>query len=337
MAGASIAAGALCLAGLTPHTSVLLAAYLLIGIGFGFGFANAPITNTAVNGLPPARAGVAGAITSTARQLGTALAGNLVTAAIPAGLGKASRPGWALVAACGELLLLGPHSAAEGTRPCSEAGRQRAMRTAARRASRGTGGNPPTRPDLGEVPRPARRPLAAPGRWRTGGPRAGGAGSVQVVPRPRRGGTSVRLTPESEPFPVRSQFDEQSEASYGRKSLSQANDLLNRSGLLQRPQQQRDVGRVIECGVRDHPPGQDSDLLMRLSLPQRHQQLDGFGRVVEGGVCGGPPGKDGDLLVRPNLSQRHEQQRDVVQSVEGGVCGDPPGKDSDLLMRPNPL
>ncbi|MEU5110899.1 MFS transporter [Streptomyces longwoodensis] len=110
LAGAFIAAGALCLVRLTPHTNVLLllAAYLLIGIGFGF--ANAPITNTAVNGLPPARAGVAGAITSTARQLGAALgialAGGLVTAATPAGLAHASRPGWALVAACGGLLLL---------------------------------------------------------------------------------------------------------------------------------------------------------------------------------------------------------------------------------------
>jgi hypothetical protein len=39
-------------AGLSRDTSVLLA-YLLIGTGFGF--ANAPITNTAVSGLPPAR------------------------------------------------------------------------------------------------------------------------------------------------------------------------------------------------------------------------------------------------------------------------------------------
>lgn len=59
--------------GLDQHTSVflLLSAYLLIGVGFGF--ANAPITNTAVSGLPASRAGVAGAITSTARQLGSAL------------------------------------------------------------------------------------------------------------------------------------------------------------------------------------------------------------------------------------------------------------------------
>ncbi|POX45886.1 MFS transporter [Streptomyces sp. Ru72] len=114
LAGGFIIAGALCLVGIDRHTSValLLFAYLLIGIGFGF--ANAPITNTAVSGLPPARAGVAGAITSTARQLGAALgialAGGLVAHADPAGLAQASRPGWLLVASCGLLLLLTAHA-----------------------------------------------------------------------------------------------------------------------------------------------------------------------------------------------------------------------------------
>ncbi|MET8452177.1 MFS transporter [Streptomyces sp. NPDC005209] len=110
LAGGFITAGGLCLIGLDRHTGVplLLFAYFLIGIGFGF--ANAPITNTAVSGLPPARAGVAGAITSTARQLGSALgiaiAGGLVAHTGPAGLAQASRPGWFLVATCGLLLLL---------------------------------------------------------------------------------------------------------------------------------------------------------------------------------------------------------------------------------------
>ncbi|MDX2679386.1 MFS transporter [Streptomyces sp. NY05-11A] len=113
LAGGFITAGGLCMVRLTAHTSVLLllAAYALIGIGFGF--ANAPITNTAVNGLPLARAGVAGAITSTARQLGSALgialAGGLVMAASPTELAHASRPGWILVAACGALLFVVAH------------------------------------------------------------------------------------------------------------------------------------------------------------------------------------------------------------------------------------
>ncbi|MCS0639162.1 MFS transporter [Streptomyces sp. LP05-1] len=110
LAGGFLTAGGLCLVGLDTDTGVplLLLAHGLIGIGFGF--ANAPLTNTAVSGLPPARAGVAGAITSTARQvgaaLGTAIAGALVAGTAPEALAHASRPGWYLVAACGLLLLL---------------------------------------------------------------------------------------------------------------------------------------------------------------------------------------------------------------------------------------
>jgi MFS family permease len=115
LAGGFITVGGLCLVGLDQHTSVflLLSAYVLIGVGFGF--ANAPITNTAVGGLPATRAGVAGAITSTARQLGSALgiaiAGGLVAGTAPTGLAHASRPGWILVATCGLFLLLVAHAA----------------------------------------------------------------------------------------------------------------------------------------------------------------------------------------------------------------------------------
>ncbi|SNR25562.1 MFS transporter [Actinoplanes regularis] len=110
LAGASIAAGGVLLVGLGDRTAmaVLLVAYLFAGIGVGF--ANAPITNTAVSGLPPARSGVAGGIASTARQvgaaLGIALAGGLVAEPAVGGLAVATRPGWALVASCGGLLLL---------------------------------------------------------------------------------------------------------------------------------------------------------------------------------------------------------------------------------------
>ncbi|MEU5116653.1 MFS transporter [Streptomyces longwoodensis] len=150
LGGASITAGALCLVGLTPHTSVLLllAAYLLIGIGFGF--ANAPITNTAVNGLPTARADVAGAITSTARQLGAALGIALVTATTPAGLAAPAGPWSPPAADCSsswpaQRHRRDPRRAPPPRRrssppdppglmsPCSKAGRQRAMRTAGRR------------------------------------------------------------------------------------------------------------------------------------------------------------------------------------------------------------
>jgi EmrB/QacA subfamily drug resistance transporter len=108
LAGAFTTAGGVCLINLDQDTSVplLLLAHLLIGIGFGF--ANAPLTNTAVSGLPPSRAGVAGAVTSTARQVGAAIgiavAGGLVAGAGPNSLAAASRPGWLLVAACGLFL-----------------------------------------------------------------------------------------------------------------------------------------------------------------------------------------------------------------------------------------
>ncbi|MER6618006.1 MFS transporter [Streptomyces xantholiticus] len=114
LAGAFTTLGALCLVRLDQRTSVslLLPAYSLIGIGFGF--ANAPITNTAVSGLPPTRAGVAGGITSTARQfgsaLGIALAGGLVADSSPTELAHASRPGWILVASCGLFMFLVAHA-----------------------------------------------------------------------------------------------------------------------------------------------------------------------------------------------------------------------------------
>jgi MFS family permease len=58
---------------ITPATALptLIGAYLILGIGMGL--ANAPITNAAVSAMPPAQAGVAGATTSTARQIGTSL------------------------------------------------------------------------------------------------------------------------------------------------------------------------------------------------------------------------------------------------------------------------
>ncbi|MEV0130611.1 DHA2 family efflux MFS transporter permease subunit [Dactylosporangium sp. NPDC050688] len=106
VAGASTVAGGLCLTPLHDRTA-LPVAYLLLGVGVGF--ANAPITNTAVAGLPADRAGVAGGITSTARQfgaaLGVAVAGGLVAGTGAGGLAGASRAGWVVVAGCGVLLL----------------------------------------------------------------------------------------------------------------------------------------------------------------------------------------------------------------------------------------
>lgn len=130
VAGVSLAAGGgllLVLADGAGGLFPLLGCYLLVGVGVGF--ANAPITDTAVNGLPPERAGVAGGTASTARQVGTAigvaLGGGLVANAGPAGFAAASRPGWAVVALCGAALLVTAWTA-RGTRV---AGTPRAPRT----------------------------------------------------------------------------------------------------------------------------------------------------------------------------------------------------------------
>ncbi|MGW5780531.1 MFS transporter [Streptomyces sp. NPDC003863] len=119
LAGGFTTAGGLCLVGLDGDTGVPLILFAFLLIGIGFGFANAPLTNTAVSGLPPSRAGVAGAVTSTSRQVGVAVgiavAGGLVAGAGPAGLAAATRPGWLIVAACGLFLLV----AARAARPKS--------------------------------------------------------------------------------------------------------------------------------------------------------------------------------------------------------------------------
>lgn len=88
VAGAAIACGALALTGLAADTPlpVLVAAYAVFGVGLGS--INAPITNTAVSGMPRLQAGLAAAVASTSRQvgasLGVALAGSLAGGGIEA-------------------------------------------------------------------------------------------------------------------------------------------------------------------------------------------------------------------------------------------------------------
>ncbi|MGW6413678.1 MFS transporter [Streptomyces sp. NPDC055055] len=124
LAGGFVTAGGLCLVGLDRDTGVPLLLLALLLIGVGFGFANAPLTCTAVSGLPSSRAGVAGAITSTARQVGAAVgiavAGGLLAGTAPAGLPAATRPGWLLVSACGLFLLVAARAA--GPRPTGTTG-----------------------------------------------------------------------------------------------------------------------------------------------------------------------------------------------------------------------
>ncbi|MFJ3862446.1 MFS transporter [Streptomyces nigra] len=115
IAGASMTASGVLFAAFEAESSnaTLVLGYILFGLGFGF--VNAPITNTAVSGMPRAQAGVAAAVASTSRQLGQALGVAVIGAALASGIGTAAyrtafvtaaRPAWWIVAACGALVLL---------------------------------------------------------------------------------------------------------------------------------------------------------------------------------------------------------------------------------------
>ena len=115
-AGIAITISAVTLTRLTAHTSPvsLVVSYLLFGLGFGL--VNAPITNTAMAGMPRAQAGVAAAVASTSRQvgssLGVAVIGSVVVSAmtgpIKTSFVPASHAGWWVIAGCGlSVLTLG--------------------------------------------------------------------------------------------------------------------------------------------------------------------------------------------------------------------------------------
>ena len=113
-AGVMMTAGALLLSNATAATSVgwLFLAY--VAFGAGNGMVNPPISNTAVSGMPRAQAGVAAAVASTSRQvgssLGVALAGSAVTTALHGslrtGFVHASHAGWLITAGFGVLVLV---------------------------------------------------------------------------------------------------------------------------------------------------------------------------------------------------------------------------------------
>jgi MFS family permease len=112
--GACCVIGCAALIGMTPATEYprLLAGYVFFGLGFGL--VNAPVTDTAVSGMPRAQAGVAAAIASTSRQvgqtLGVAVVGAVATSgaagSLRAGFTSASHPAWWVVTACSGLVLL---------------------------------------------------------------------------------------------------------------------------------------------------------------------------------------------------------------------------------------
>ncbi|MGH3206520.1 MAG: MFS transporter [Trebonia sp.] len=80
----------------------LLASYVLLGLGCGL--VNAPISNTAVSGMPNSQAGVAASVASASRQtgnaLGVAITGSIVAGVPASGLASASHAAWAVLAGC---------------------------------------------------------------------------------------------------------------------------------------------------------------------------------------------------------------------------------------------
>ncbi|MGW1166334.1 DHA2 family efflux MFS transporter permease subunit [Streptomyces sp. NPDC002550] len=105
LAGAGIAASGVLAVAVTrsahPPGILLYVTYALFGLGFGF--VNAPITYTAVSGMPRARAGVAAAVAATSRQVGSSLGIAVIGAAVASG----ARPtAWWIIAGCGAAILV---------------------------------------------------------------------------------------------------------------------------------------------------------------------------------------------------------------------------------------
>jgi EmrB/QacA subfamily drug resistance transporter len=115
LAGIAMAAGSLLLTSLSPATSLvrLFLAYVVFGVGFGV--VNAPITSTAISGMPAHEAGVAAAIASTSRQigqtLGVGIVGSMAVAKLAGGrvsrsFADATHTGWWILSVCGALVLV---------------------------------------------------------------------------------------------------------------------------------------------------------------------------------------------------------------------------------------
>ncbi|MEU6397702.1 MFS transporter [Streptomyces cinnamoneus] len=112
IAGVAMAASGLLFALFEAETSnpLLFTGYVLFGLGFGM--VNAPITNTAVSGMPRSQAGVAAAIASTSRQtggtLGVAVIGSVLAAGLAGGqdFSGAAQPAWWIITLCGLLVLV---------------------------------------------------------------------------------------------------------------------------------------------------------------------------------------------------------------------------------------
>ena len=136
IAGIFLTASGVMLTSLSNTTPIwyLLVTYVVFGLGFAM--VNAPITNTAVSGMPRAQAGVAAAIASTSRQVGSTLGVAIIGSAVVTGInGKfetsfasASHVGWWIIVGCGlGVLILGLISTGQRGRDSAAAVRAELM------------------------------------------------------------------------------------------------------------------------------------------------------------------------------------------------------------------
>lgn len=117
LAGSGLTAGGLMLLNLGASTSLAWVILSYVVFAIGFGMVNAPITNSAVSGMPTSRAGVAAALASTSRQVGSTIGIAVIGSVLNSGLGdrdigtgfvSASRGAWWVVIGCGiGVLILG--------------------------------------------------------------------------------------------------------------------------------------------------------------------------------------------------------------------------------------
>jgi EmrB/QacA subfamily drug resistance transporter len=114
IASIAITVSAITLTRLGASTSALSLVVSFLIFGLGFGLINAPITNTAVSGMPRAQAGVAAAVASTSRSVGSSLGVAVIGSAVVSvlsgplrtGFVQASHVGWWLIAGCGVVVLV---------------------------------------------------------------------------------------------------------------------------------------------------------------------------------------------------------------------------------------
>jgi EmrB/QacA subfamily drug resistance transporter len=115
IAGVAMTVSGLLFAGFGAETDNLLLFPGYVLFGMGFGMVNAPITNTAVSGMPRSQAGVAASVASTSRQIGqtlgvavvgAVLASRIVTSSYANTFAHAAQPAWWIITGAGVAVLL---------------------------------------------------------------------------------------------------------------------------------------------------------------------------------------------------------------------------------------